>query len=148
MHLAQLNISRLLAPIDSPLLADFVAQLDTINKLGENSPGFVWRLKDDNNNATQINPFEDPMIIINLTVWESVEDLMNFAYRSGHSEVLKQRRKWFDPTLKLPSLVLWWIPRGHRPSPNEAKDRLLHLHQHGPSEVAFQFRKIFPQPFK
>jgi hypothetical protein len=142
-HLAQLNISRMLSDtIDDPIMADFVAQLDTINKLGESSKGFVWRLKDEGGNATHINPFDDERVIVNLTVWESIEDLMNFAFKTAHAVVMKDRNKWFEKFGK-PSTVLWYIEEGHIPTPQEARERLEHLQVNGASEFAFDFKNRF-----
>jgi hypothetical protein len=141
-QLAQINIAKLLAPIDDPLIADFVADLDRINALAEGSPGFVWRLKDDNNNATSFNPFQDPLIIVNISVWENLESLKNFAYRSDHLEVFMKRVKWFE-RMQTEHLALWWIEAGQFPSAEEAKDRLLYLREHGPSAQAFNFGKTF-----
>ncbi len=141
-QLAQINIAKLLAPIDDPLIADFVADLDRINALAEASPGFVWRLKDDHNNATSFNPFNDPLIIVNISVWESMEALKNFAYRSDHVEVFMKRAKWFE-RMQTEHLALWWIEAGQFPSAEEARDRILYLREHGPSEKAFNFGKTF-----
>jgi hypothetical protein len=142
-HLAQVNVARLRAPIDSPELADFVALLDTINALGDASPGFVWRLQTDDGDATAVPVFDDDALIVNLTVWESIEALADFAYRSGHKDVMRRRREWFVP-MKEAYLALWWVPAGHRPSVREAEARLTHLREHGPTPVAFTFRDRFP----
>ena len=143
-HLAQLNIARLRAPIDSPELADFVAQLTEINALGERSPGYVWRLQDDSGDATALRPFE-PDIIVNLTVWESVESLRAFVYRTAHLEPMRRRRDWFVP-LNAPHLVLWWIPAGEIPTITEAATRLTQLRDNGPSPEAFTLREPHPAP--
>ena len=142
MHLAQVNISRLLAPIDSPILADFVAQLDQINALAEQSQGFVWRLKDDNNDATTLRVFDDEMIIINMSVWESIEDLKKFAFKTAHVGVMKDRNKWFEK-LQSASLALWWIPEGSIPTPLDAKERLASINKNGASPFAFTFKDVF-----
>ena len=144
-HLAQLNIGRTVGPIDSVAMADFVANLDRINGVGDASPGFVWRLQDESGAATSIRAFEDPRMIVNLTVWTSVEALREYAYRSVHVEFLRRRREWFVP-LDGPSLVLWWIPAGHRPTVEEAKRRLEHLAANGPSDHAFTLKTAFPAP--
>jgi hypothetical protein len=142
-HLAQLNIARMLSDtIDDPIMAEFVAQLDTINTLGENSKGFVWRLKDESGDATQIHPFDDPRIVVNLTVWESIEDLMDFAFKTAHAVVMKDRSKWFERFGK-PSMVLWYIDEGHIPTPEEARERLEYLQTNGASEFAFDFKNKF-----
>jgi Domain of unknown function (DUF3291) len=142
-HLAELNIGRTVAPLDDPALADFVADLERINGLGDASPGFVWRLTDEFGAATSIRAFDDPLMIVNLTVWESIETLREYAYRSAHVEVLRRRREWFVP-LDGPSLVLWWIPAGHVPSVVEARERLDHLAANGPTPSAFTFKTTFP----
>jgi hypothetical protein len=143
MYIAQINISRLLEPIDSPLLADFVADLDRINGIAEQSKGFIWRLKDENaNNATAINPFNDDKILVNMSVWETVDDLKNFAYRSDHVEVFMKRAKWFE-RLPVAHTALWYVKKGSFPTPEEGRDRLLHLQAHGETEFAFSFKKMF-----
>jgi Domain of unknown function (DUF3291) len=143
-HLAQLNIARLRAPIDSPELADFVAQLPEINGLAERSPGYVWRLQDGSGDATALRPFE-PDVIVNLTVWGSVEALRGFVYRSAHLEPLRRRREWFVP-FDGPYLVLWWIPAGTLPTLAEAGKRLDLLRRLGPSSAAFTLQEPCPAP--
>lgn len=142
-QLAQLNIGRAAGPMDGPVMADFVANLDRINALGDASPGFVWRLQDETGAATSIRAFEDPRMIVNLTVWESIETLRQFAYQSVHVEVLRRRREWFLP-LDGPSLVLWWVPSGHRPTVGEARERLERLAADGPTPHAFTLKTSFP----
>lgn len=139
-ELAQLNIARLLAPIDSPELAEFVANLDRINALAESSPGFVWRLKDDTGNATGIASPWGSGVIVNLSVWKDAESLHAFAFRSGHAEVMKRRREWFQRMAEA-YLALWWVPAGHRPDVAEAARRLDHLRRNGPTPEAFTFRE-------
>jgi hypothetical protein len=143
-HLAQLNIARLRAPIDSPELADFVAQLPEINGLAERSPGYVWRLQDESGDATALCPFE-PDVIVNLTVWESVESLHGFVYRSAHLEPMRRRREWFLP-FDGPYLALWWLPAGTLPTLAEATQRLDLLRRSGPSPEAFTLREPYPTP--
>lgn len=139
-HLAQLNISRIIPDtMEDPIMADFVAQLDTINALAESSKGFVWRLKDDENNATNFRPFDDDRIIVNMSVWESIEELMDFAFKSAHTVVMKDRNKWFEKFGK-PATVLWYIDEGHIPTVEEARERLEFLQENGASEFAFDFR--------
>jgi Domain of unknown function (DUF3291) len=141
-HLAQLNIARMLAPIDSPLMADFVANLDGVNAIAESSNGFVWRLKDDSNNATSIRIFDDDFLIVNMSVWQSIDALFQFVYQSGHLDVFKRRSEWFE---KMPEMhmVLWYIPKGHTPTVAEAVERLTFLRQQGETPYAFTFRKKF-----
>jgi hypothetical protein len=141
-HLAQVNISKLLAPIDSPLLADFVSQLDEINALAEQSKGFVWRLKGENENATALRVFEDNMIIINMSVWKTIDDLREFAFKSAHTLVMKERNKWFEKP-KEAALALWWIPENHIPTPQEAKERLASINNNGSTSFAFTFKDVF-----
>ena len=146
MHLAQLNISRMLAPdIDHPIMADFVAQLEVINELAERSDGFVWRLKGDGNNATDLRPFDDGRIIVNLSVWQSLETLTAFVFKSMHTAVMKDRRKWFEKPEQMMT-VLWWVPAGHVPTVEEAKERLEYLNANGSNSLAFTFRDAWPKP--
>jgi hypothetical protein len=145
-HLAQLNIGLLRAPLESPQLADFVAQLDPINALADAAPGFVWRLTDEGgNDATGNRPYDDDMIIVNFSVWTSIEALWDFVYRSVHLDVMRRRREYFHRLLE-PYLVLWWVPAGELPSLEEAVDRLAHLRAHGPSPHAFTFKQRYEQP--
>ena len=120
-QLAQLNIATLNAPLDSPILADFVANLDPINALAESSPGFVWRLKTPAGDATALRPLGDD-VIVNMSVWESVEALNAFTYRGDHVQIMRRRREWFQHMDLF--MVLWWVPAGHEPDEHEAIARL------------------------
>ena len=142
-HLAQANLTRMLAPLDTPQMADFVAALDPVNELADAAPGFVWRLQDESGNATALRPFDDDTLIVNMSVWESAEALSEFTYRGGHREVMLRRREWFAP-MDEAHLVLWWIPAGHIPDLAEGKDRLELLRRVGPSPAAFTFRSMYP----
>ncbi len=142
MHLAQLNIARLRADRDDPMVADFFAAIDPINAIADLSPGFVWRLQEESGNATAIRPWDDDRLIVNMSVWESIEALDAYVYRSAHVVVMRRRREWFD-RLGQRFMVLWWVPPGHRPSVDEARDRLAHLERHGPTPHAFTFRRAF-----
>lgn len=138
-HLAQLNIARLLAPIDSPQLADFVAALEPVNALADAAPGFVWRLQTDEGNATSIRPYDDDMLVVNMSVWESLDALRDFVFGAEHRAIMAGRRQWFERMADA-YVVLWWVPEGHIPTVEEAKDRLERLRRDGPSEDAFTFR--------
>jgi len=144
-HLAQINIGRMIAPTDDPRVADFMAQLDTINALADRSPGFLWRLQSGSGNATDIAYNDDPFVHVNLSVWESLESLHNYVYRSDHIRVMRDRAKWFEK-LDLPYYCLWWIPIGHIPTVAEGRDRLEHYQRHGSTPYAFWFNQPFPQP--
>jgi hypothetical protein len=141
-HLAQLNIGRIVAPLDSPVMADFVGNLDKINVLAESSPGFIWRLKDDANNATSIQVYDDERIIVNMSVWSSFDALYAYVYRSAHTEFLKRRRDWFEKMSEMYH-VLWYVPAGHLPGVAEARERLDHLRAQGETPYAFSFRQRF-----
>src|SRR5256885_10833486 len=143
-HLAQLNLARLRAPIDSPELDGFVARLPEINGLAGRSPGYVWRLRDESGDATALRPFA-PDVIVNLTVWESVETLRAFVYRSAHLEPMRRRREWFLP-FDGPYLVLWWIPAGTLPALAEAGGRLEILRRRGPSPQALTLPRPHAAP--
>jgi hypothetical protein len=143
-HLAQLNIGRLKGPVGSPVIAEFVANLDRINALAEAQPGFVWRLTGEGNDAMDVHAFDDPLMAINLSVWTDAEALAAFVYRSDHRDVMRRRGEWFEK-MEL-YMCLWWVPAGHRPTPADAVARLDRLRRHGPSAEAFTFRDIFPAP--
>lgn len=142
LHLAQVNIARMKTPLDDPSMADFVARLDEINALADGTDGFVWRLQTEDGNATYLRPYDDDRILFNLSVWQSVEALKAYVYRSAHAELLRDRRKWFEQMTDM-YLALWWVPAGHIPTIEEAKERLEHLRTHGPSPFAFTFKEIF-----
>lgn len=144
-HLAQANIARALAPMDDPALAEFIAQLDPINALAERSPGFVWRLKSDSGNATDIQVTDDPLVILNMSVWESADALFDYVYRSAHTPVMARRRDWFEKHDR-PHMVLWWVEAGHRPSVAEALEQLALLAERGATPDAFTFKQRFPAP--
>jgi len=128
--------------MDDPTIDDFRNNLDPINALAESSPGFVWRLQDDTGNATGIKPFGDDLEIVNLTVWESIDALADFTYRTGHREFLRRRREFFEaPTDAY--VCLWWIPEGTIPTVEDAIERLEHLRANGPTPTAFTFRQRF-----
>jgi len=144
-QLAQLNIGRMRAPIDDPLVQGFVEQLDPINALADAAPGFVWRLQTEEGNATSIHAFDDDLLLVNLSVWDSLEALTDFVYETMHVEVLRRRREWFE-VFDGTYLVLWWVPEGHVPTVEEAKERLARLAAEGPTAEAFTFRRPFPAP--
>ncbi|NDJ61940.1 MAG: DUF3291 domain-containing protein [Chloroflexi bacterium] len=140
-HLAQVNVAKMRGPLDSPVMAGFVAQLDEINALADAAPGFVWRLQ-SGGDATSLRIFPDDTILINMSVWESVEALFEYTYKSDHVKVMRRRAEWFE-RMETAHTVLWWTPAGHIPTPDEAKARLDHLEQHGPNPHAFTFRQRF-----
>lgn len=144
-HIAQYNIARLLRPLEDVANADFVANLERINGLGDATPGFVWRHKNADGNSTDVRVRGDDMMIINFTVWDSIDALWEYTYHSAHVEVFRRRRDWFEH-LDYPYLVLWWIPAGHVPSVAEADERLDDLIANGPTERAFTFKQRFPAP--
>jgi len=141
-HLAQLNVGRLLAPVESPVIEGFRAQLEPVNALADAHPGFVWRLQTEAGNATDIRPTDDDLFLINMSVWESIEALRGFTYTTAHVQVLRHRRSWFEQ-LAFAHLVLWWVPAGHIPTVDEAMDRLERLRREGPTPAAFTFRTPF-----
>jgi hypothetical protein len=142
-HIAQVNIGRVKAPTDDPLMAGFVNRLDEINALAERTPGFVWRLQTPAGNATDLRPYDDDRLLINMSVWESIDALKQYVYGSAHAELLKQRHEWFEKFAGVYA-ALWWVPAGHLPSVDEARQRLAHLETHGPTEFAFTFKAVFP----
>jgi len=148
--LAQVNIGRLRAPLDSLRLADFVAALDPVNALADSAPGFIWRLQTEDGNATAVHAFGwdqagSAGVIMNMSVWESPESLAAFVYSAGHRQVLRRRREWFERMAEAYA-ALWWIPRGTVPDPADAEHRIRLLRQHGPTAGAFTLRDLFPPP--
>jgi heme-degrading monooxygenase HmoA len=127
--------------MDGPVMADFQAALEPINALADAAPGFVWRLQTEDGDATAIRPYEDERMMVNMSVWESIEALRAFVYASGHTSVMRERKRWFE---KLETyLVLWWVPALHQPTIEQAKARLEYLKRHGPTPYAFSFRASF-----
>ncbi|MBT8085812.1 MAG: DUF3291 domain-containing protein [Woeseia sp.] len=143
-NLAQLNIARLQAPLDSPQLADFVANLDRINLLAEQSAGFVWRCVIDDEDAAVIRPFGDDYIV-NLSLWNDMKSLHDFVYRTAHTEIMRRRKEWFHKMEDSYS-VMWWVPVGDRPTESEAKEKLFELRDVGATANAFTFKQFFPSP--
>ena len=143
-QLAQINIAATKEPLESPVMAEFVANLDRINELAERSAGFVWRLKGEGNDATSLRPLGEN-VIVNMSVWDGIESLNAYVYRSAHTEIMRRRREWFDRMREM-HMALWWVRRGHHPALDEAIGRLEHLRQHGPTGFAFTFRTAFPPP--
>jgi hypothetical protein len=144
-HLAQLNVGRAVAPFDHPAMQDFMDRLDEINHLGDASPGFVWRFQGEGGTSTEIRVSDDPLYIVNLTLWSSIDALYDFTYRSEHRSVFKRRFDWFERRVGA-NVCLWWQPAGTVPTVEEAERRLRHLDDHGPTPEAFTFKQRFPPP--
>ena len=140
-HLAELNIGRLLHPLDDPRMADFADNLDRVNGIADRSEGFVWRLKGDSGNATGIQAFDDPRIIINISLWDSVEALERYVWQTVHKRFYGRRHEWFDK-MDGPYFVMWWVPSGHRPTVQEALERLQSLKDNGPNDFAFGWESL------
>lgn len=148
--LAQVNVARLRAPLDSPPLAAFVAALDPVNAAADSAPGFVWRLQTEDGNATAVRAFEwdaagSAGVIMNMSVWESVNALAAFVYSDAHRRVLRRRREWFERMTEAYT-ALWWVPRGSTPATIEAEQRVRHLRAQGPTPFAFTLRVHFAPP--
>ena len=142
LHIAQLNIGRFRYETNDPRMADFMNNLERVNALAERSPGFVWRYTDATGNATDTRPYDgDPLMAVNLSVWESIEALEKFVWQTVHKRFYGRRPEWFD-TLDGPHFVMWWVPAGHLPTLAEAKERLEHLAAHGPSDFAFGWESV------
>jgi hypothetical protein len=144
-ELAQLNIGVIKSPMDSPVMAEFAANLERINAMAESAAGFVWRLQTDDGDATAIRPFDNDNMLINMSVWQDIESLSAYVYKSAHVEIMRRRREWFE-RMEQAFLVLWWMPKGHRPSVSEAIEKLELLRAKGPTADAFTFREPFPSP--
>ena len=143
-HLAQLNIADMAAPYESPVFADFVANLDRINHLADRTPGFVWRLQTEEGDATEIRYFGE-QVLVNMSVWQDINALRDFVYRSAHTEIMRRRKEWFA-AMRESHMVLWWVPAGRIPGLDEAKARLDRLRVDGPTSEAFTFARPFPPP--
>ena len=143
--LAQVNVMRLRAPLDSPELAAFVAALDPVNALAEQAPGFVWRLKTAAGNSTALRIFEDDTLVVNMSIWRSLQALTDYVYRTAHAEIMRRRREFALPIPEA-SLALWWAAPGDRPTIAEAEERLRHLRAHGPTPFAFGIKSPFAAP--
>lgn len=144
-HLAQINLARMSFPLDDPRMAEFVALLDPINALADAAPGFVWRLQSSAGNATDIVYSDDPFVLVNMSVWESIEALRDYAYQSNHMDAFRRRGEWFAK-MDRPSYCLWWIPEGHIPSVAEGRERMEHYWKHGATPYSFWFSQRFPAP--
>lgn len=142
-HIAQVNIGRIKASLDSPVMEGFVSRLDEINALADSSPGFVWRLQNETGNATYLRPYDDDRILVNFSIWETIDLLHTYVYKTAHAELLRDRQKWYEH-FQGAYMALWWVPRNHIPGVDEAKRRLGHLEEHGPTQVAFTFKRTFP----
>ena len=142
MQLAQLNIAQAKYDLNAPQIKDFVDNLDIVNATAEDNPGFVWRLKDDSGSATNIQAFDDPNMLVNMSIWRDVDSLKDFMFRTHHKDFMRRKGEWFH---KLPqaNYVMWWIEENHRPTIEEALARLEHLREHGESAYAFSFKKVF-----
>ena len=141
-HLAQINVGILRAPIDDPLVAEFVDGLDRINALADDSPGFVWRLQTEEGNATGIQTTDDELYIINMSVWKAADDLFNYVYRTEHVDFLRNRRDWFERMGEV-HMCLWWVTAGEIPTVDEGLARLDHFQREGSTPRAFSFRHQF-----
>lgn len=145
-QIAEINVARMKGVnIDDPSMQEFVDNLDRVNTLAENSEGFVWRLKDESNNATNLNPFDDEQILINISVWQNIETLEKYVYKTFHTDFLKRRKEWFQAFGKT-ATAMWWIAAGEFPTIEESIEKLEYLQKNGASELAFDFRKKFPPP--
>lgn len=149
-ELAQVNVARLDAPLEHPRLRDFVAALDAVNQEADNAPGFRWRLQAEDGNATSIRAFAWDVqgaagMIVNMSVWQSVDALANYVFSGQHLVVMKRRREWFVP-MREAYTALWWVPEGHRPTTDEAEQRVRLLREQGPTSMSFTLRRSWPPP--
>ena len=144
-HLAQINLGKFNVDPADPVNDDFMNALDEINAAAEAAEGFIWRLVGDGNNATDIRLFDDPLMLMNMSVWRDVAALHAFTYRHhGHAHMLGRKAEWFAPIKQ--HLALWWVPAGHIPTPHEGIAKVEHLRTHGPTAEAFTFKTRFDAP--
>lgn len=140
LKLAQLNLAKMTMPVDHPEMADFVNNLDKINALADKSPGFIWRYTEEDYSVSEA--VFGPNMLVNMSVWEGIEDLTDFTYKSPHLAIYKRRKEWFAK-MDSPHMVCWFVKEGHIPSLEEAKERIGYLEAHGETPYAFTFRKQF-----
>ncbi len=145
-YLAQYNIAYALYPLDDERMHGFMSRLDEINALAEAAPGFVWRLKSDSGNATDIQLYDDPKVVVNMSVWQDADTLFEYTYHSDHVKVFADRYQWFERRPHEAHLALWWHPADQTPSGEEGKKRLAYLQEHGPSDYAFTLKRRFEKP--
>ena len=139
-QLAEINIARMKGVnINDPVMLEFVENLDKVNEIAEKSEGFIWRLKDEHNNATAFNPYQDEQVIINISVWQDIQSLESFMYQTLHVDFLKRRKEWFQTFGKV-YMAMWWIPAGQFPTIQEATEKLAWLQANGPSALVFDFK--------
>ncbi|MCA9887783.1 MAG: DUF3291 domain-containing protein [Anaerolineae bacterium] len=141
-HVAQINIAQMVDAINSETMSGFVARLDEINALADGAPGFVWRLQTDDGNATSLRVFDDNMLIVNMSVWEDMDSLRNYVYKTAHAELIKMRKQWFEK-LGTPHMAIWYVPAGDIPTVEEATSKLDYLEAHGPTPQAFTFARDY-----
>lgn len=145
-HLAEINVAKMKGvDIDDPIMKDFVDNLDKVNAIAESSKGFVWRYIDESNNATTADPFNDKQMIVNLSVWKTLEDLEHFMYHTFHMEIMKRKKEWFKK-FESAYVALWWIKKDHIPTLEEAMLKLKELNKTGPTPHVFNFKKKYKQP--
>jgi hypothetical protein len=144
-HLAQINIGIAVDEMDSSAMQGFASRLEEINALADSAGGFVWRLQTEEGDSTSVRVYDDPLQMVNISVWETIEALKTFVYKSIHVELIQDREAWFKKMAEVHQ-TLWWIPAGHIPSIEEAKQKLEHFKQHGATQEAFTFGKPFPSP--
>jgi hypothetical protein len=141
-QIAQVNIGRVKAPLNDPIMAGFVRRLDEINALADASPGFVWRLQTNEGNATYFRPYDDDRILMNMSVWETIDALRAYVYHTAHAEIMRHRQEWFEKFASA-YVALWWVPCGHIPGIDEARKRIAHLDAYGPTEFALYIQNDF-----
>jgi len=145
-QIAEINVARMKGVnINDPIMKEFVDNLDCVNYLAEQSDGFIWRLQGENNDATSFNPYDDEQVLINISVWESVESLHDYVFKTFHSDFLKRRKEWFQSYGKIHT-AMWWVKEGEYPNIQDAVTKLDELQKNGPSELVFNFKKVFPKP--
>ncbi|MEB8433587.1 DUF3291 domain-containing protein [Cocleimonas sp. KMM 6892] len=144
-HIAQINIAQAKADKDSEIMSGFISRLDEIHTLADNAPGFIWRLETEDGDDGSVSVFNDPLLLINMSVWRDIDSLRAFVYKSIHIELLQDRDAWFDKMGEMHQ-TLWWVPAGHIPTIQEGKDKLDQIREFGPTAKAFTFGKKFPSP--
>jgi hypothetical protein len=141
-HLAQINIAQMQVPLDDPQMKDFVDNIDRINAVADDADGFVWRLQTEEGDATALRIFNNEYLIVNMSVWASIDALFAYTYKSDHVDIYRRRREWFDK-MQSHYMALWWIPAGHIPTTEEARDKLAYMDEYGITPLAFTFKQRY-----
>ncbi len=144
-YLAQVNVARAKAEMNTETMRGFMGQLDAMNHLADTADGFIWRMIGDGGDYTSIRPFDDPLVIMNVSLWRDIDSLKNYVYKTVHMNIVRDRHTWFHKMNEFQQ-ALWWHPVSHQPTAQEAKEKLERVRLLGATQEAFTFAQPFPPP--